>query len=128
MNNNEIKILCIIPARSGSKGLPGKNIMNFKGKPMLTWSIEHAQKCKYTNNIRIIVSTDSENWQGDFACSGLKLGGFGAPCRNTRRARNFFNKKVDQAMVCEARVFSALWRNPATDFTSGRGMHVHDRP
>ena len=62
MNTNEIKILCIIPARSGSKGLPGKNIMNFKGKPMLSWSIEHAQKCKYTNNIRIIVSTDSEEY------------------------------------------------------------------
>ena len=62
MDINEIKILCIIPARSGSKGLPGKNIMNFKGKPMLTWSIEHAQKCKYANNIKIIVSTDIEKY------------------------------------------------------------------
>jgi len=58
----DIKILCIIPARSGSKGLPGKNIMNFKGKPMLSWSIEHAQKSKYANNIRIIVSTDSQEY------------------------------------------------------------------
>lgn len=44
---NDIKILCIIPARSGSKGLPNKNIMDINGKPMLAWSIEHAQKCKY---------------------------------------------------------------------------------
>lgn len=55
-----IKILCIIPARSGSKGLPHKNIMDFKGKPLLSWSIEHAQQCKY--NMKIIVSTDSEKY------------------------------------------------------------------
>jgi CMP-N-acetylneuraminic acid synthetase len=55
-------ILCIIPARSGSKGLPDKNIRNFKGKPMLAWSIEHAQKCTYANMIRIIVSTDSKKY------------------------------------------------------------------
>ena len=62
MNTNEIKILCIIPARSGSKGLPGKNIMNYKGKPMLAWSIKQAQECKYANKIKIIVSTDSEEY------------------------------------------------------------------
>jgi CMP-N,N'-diacetyllegionaminic acid synthase len=62
MNTKQINILCIIPARSGSKGLPDKNIMNFKGKPMLVWSIEQAQKCKYSNRIKIIVSTDSEKY------------------------------------------------------------------
>lgn len=59
---DNIKILCIIPARSGSKGLPDKNIMDFKGKPLLSWSIEHAQQSKYSNNIKIIVSTDSEKY------------------------------------------------------------------
>ena len=59
---DNIKILCIIPARSGSKGLPHKNIMDFKGKPLLSWSIEHAQQLKYSNNIKIIVSTDSEKY------------------------------------------------------------------
>jgi len=55
------KILCIIPARSGSKGLPNKNILDFKGKPLLSWSIEQALQSKY--NMRIIVSTDSEEYQ-----------------------------------------------------------------
>lgn len=55
-----IKILCIIPARSGSKGIPDKNIMDFKGKPLLSWSIQQAQQCKY--NMKIIVSTDSEKY------------------------------------------------------------------
>lgn len=51
------EILCIIPARSLSKELPNKNILNFKGKPLIAWSIEYALKCKY--KMRIIVSTDS---------------------------------------------------------------------
>lgn len=50
-------ILAVIPARSGSKSVPHKNIRKINGKPMMAYSIEHAQKSKYIN--RIIVSTDS---------------------------------------------------------------------
>ena len=59
---DNIKILCIIPARSGSKGIIDKNIMDFKGKPLLSWSIEHALQSKYSKNMKIIVSTDSEKY------------------------------------------------------------------
>lgn len=59
---NDLKILCIIPARAGSKGLPDKNIMEFKGKPLLSWSIEHAQQSNYSKNMKIIVSTDSKEY------------------------------------------------------------------
>ncbi len=61
-------ILAIIPARSGSKSVPHKNIRLIAGKPMLVYSIEHAQKSKYIN--RIILSTDSE----EYADIGLKYG------------------------------------------------------
>jgi CMP-N,N'-diacetyllegionaminic acid synthase len=61
-----VEILCIIPARSGSKGIKNKNIMDFNGKPLLAWSIEQAQKCNY--NMKIIVSTDSEEY-ADIAIS-----------------------------------------------------------
>ena len=54
------KILCIIPARSGSKGLPNKNIKEFKGHPLLSWSIKQALQSKY--KMKIIVSTDSEHY------------------------------------------------------------------
>lgn len=54
------EILCIIPARSGSKGIKNKNIIEFKGKPLLAWSIEQAQKCNY--NMKIVVSTDSNEY------------------------------------------------------------------
>jgi CMP-N-acetylneuraminic acid synthetase len=45
-------------ARKGSKGLPGKNIKLFHGKPLIAWAIEQAQKAKKIN--RVIVSTDSQ--------------------------------------------------------------------
>lgn len=51
------KILAIIPARGGSKGLPKKNIRPLLGKPLIGWSIEHAQQSKYVDEI--FVSTDS---------------------------------------------------------------------
>ena len=51
------KIVAIIPARGGSKRVPGKNIMNFCGKPMIAWTIEAAKKSNLFKDI--IVSTDS---------------------------------------------------------------------
>lgn len=55
-----VEILCIIPARSGSKGIQNKNIMDFHGKPLLGWSIEQAQECNY--KMKIVVSTDSTEY------------------------------------------------------------------
>lgn len=51
------KILAIIPARGGSKGLPGKNIKPLLGKPLIGWTIEQALTSKYIDEI--FVSTDS---------------------------------------------------------------------
>ena len=50
--------LCIIPARGGSKRIPRKNIRNFRGQPMIAWSIQAAQKSGCFE--RIVVSTDDE--------------------------------------------------------------------
>mgnify|MGYP005644939821 CR=1 FL=1 len=55
-----MNILCIIPARSGSKGIKNKNIKYLGDKPLIAWSIDHAIKSKH--NMRIIVSTDSEEY------------------------------------------------------------------
>ena len=54
---NGKKIIAIVPARQGSKGLVKKNTTDFLGKPLLVWSIEAARKSKYVD--RLIVSTDS---------------------------------------------------------------------
>jgi len=53
------KILCIIPARGGSKGLPGKNGKSLLGKPLIAYTIEQAKNCRYLD--RIIVSTDDKS-------------------------------------------------------------------
>ena len=55
--NREIKIVVIIPARGGSKRLPNKNIKQLNGKPLISYSIEYAQK--NIPNADIIVSTDN---------------------------------------------------------------------
>ena len=55
-----MKVLAIIPARSGSKTVPHKNIREISGKPMLAYSVEHALKSKYIN--RVILSTDSASY------------------------------------------------------------------
>ena len=52
------KIICIIPARGGSVGLPGKNIRPVAGKPMIAHAIEKALSVREID--RVIVSTDSE--------------------------------------------------------------------
>lgn len=51
-------IIAIIPARSGSKGIPGKNIINLGGYPLIAFSIVVAKMSKIIS--RVIVSTDSE--------------------------------------------------------------------
>jgi CMP-N-acetylneuraminic acid synthetase len=53
-----MKILAIIPARGGSKGIPRKNIRPLCGKPLIAWTIEQAIQSKLLN--RVIVSTEDE--------------------------------------------------------------------
>ena len=53
-----MKPLYIIPARGGSKSIPGKNIKDFCGKPLIVWSIEAA--LQLAPQERIIVTTDSD--------------------------------------------------------------------
>jgi len=60
-----MKILTIIPARSGSKGVINKNIRLLNNKPLLAWSIEKAKQTKHykNGNMKIIVSTDNEEYK-----------------------------------------------------------------
>ncbi len=64
------KILAIIPARGGSKGVPRKNIKILAGKPLIAWTIEEAKKSKFID--MCIVSTEdqeiksvAEKWGGN---------------------------------------------------------------
>ena len=53
-----LKGICVISARGGSEGVPGKNIRTICGKPLIAWSIEQAILTPEIN--RVVVSTDSQ--------------------------------------------------------------------
>lgn len=53
------RTVAIIPARGGSKRIPGKNIREFCGKPMIAWSIEAARAAKCFDTV--LVSTDDND-------------------------------------------------------------------
>lgn len=54
------RILAIVPARSGSKGLPGKNIRALQGKPLLAWPIAAARAARHVD--KVVISTDSAEY------------------------------------------------------------------
>lgn len=54
------RVLAIVPARKGSKGLPLKNIRPLAGKPLLAWPIAAAKASAYVD--RVIISTDDRDF------------------------------------------------------------------
>lgn len=61
MNKQFPHVLVIVPARSGSKGIKDKNILSFRGKPLLAHAIDYAKMSSSVSNI--LVSTDSEEYR-----------------------------------------------------------------
>ena len=53
-----MSVIAFIPARGGSKSIPGKNIKNFCGKPLIYWNLFALEKSELVNEI--VVATDSE--------------------------------------------------------------------
>lgn len=51
------KILAVVTARGGSKGLPGKNIKDLNGKPLIAWTIEQVNNSELID--KFVISTDS---------------------------------------------------------------------
>lgn len=66
-----MNFLYLIPARGGSKGLPGKNIMPLGGKPLIEYSVEMARK--FSKDDHICVSTDSQEIANIVENIGLKV-------------------------------------------------------
>ena len=56
---SDCAILAIIPARGGSKGIPGKNIKELAGKPLIAYTIEAARRAPSVS--RVVVSTDRQS-------------------------------------------------------------------
>lgn len=51
------RLLAIVPARGGSKGIPGKNIKPLAGRPLIGWTLDSARQSGVID--RLLVSTDS---------------------------------------------------------------------
>ncbi|MBN9233210.1 MULTISPECIES: cytidylyltransferase domain-containing protein [Phyllobacteriaceae] len=66
-----MKTLAIIPARGGSKRLPGKNIKSFAGVPLIVWSVRFSQSIKWFD--RIVVSTDDPEIASVVVSHGLDV-------------------------------------------------------
>ncbi|MBK8892445.1 MAG: acylneuraminate cytidylyltransferase family protein [Dechloromonas sp.] len=54
----KLKILALIPARGGSKGLPRKNILPAGGRPLIAWTIEAARQASCIS--RVVLSSDDD--------------------------------------------------------------------
>lgn len=52
------RVLALIPARGGSKGIPGKNIIGLAGKPLIAWTIDAARASAHVDEV--VLSTDDE--------------------------------------------------------------------
>lgn len=65
-----MKILAVIPARGGSRGIPNKNIRLLKGKPLISYSIDNAINSKFITDI--VVTTDSAIIQSIAEAKGIK--------------------------------------------------------
>jgi len=83
-----MKILAVVPARKGSKRLPGKNKKMFLGKPLISWSIETALSLQ--NIVDVLVTTDCE----DIASIAIQSGGI-APWLRPSELSDDSAKSVD---------------------------------
>lgn len=65
------RTLAIVPARAGSKRVPGKNIRPFLGKPLIQWTLEFARMYQYFDEV--LVSTDCEQVMQIAAACGVRV-------------------------------------------------------
>jgi CMP-N,N'-diacetyllegionaminic acid synthase len=96
-----LSVLAVIPARGGSKGLPGKNILPVQGRPLIAWTVQAARDSRYID--RVIVSSDD-----DVIIAAAVAAGCDAPFRRTAALA------TDEASSADV-VLDALQRIPGHD-------------
>lgn len=92
MKNNK-RIIAIIPARKGSKGIKDKNIKLLKGKPLIAYSIEAGLNSKYID--KVIVSTDGEK-----IANIAKMYGAEVPFLRPKNLSTDTAKTIDAVIYC----------------------------
>ena len=87
-----MKVLAIIPARGGSKGIPRKNVRLMNGKPLIAYAIQHAKECERITDVA--VSTDDEEITVMCECCSFMIKG---------ALESYIGRDVDGARRVEAR-------------------------
>ena len=85
------RVLAVVPARGGSKGLPGKNVRPLMGKPLIQWTLEAAGRSRFID--RIVVSTDD-----DAIAEAASSAGFPPPFRRPEALAGDRSSVVDAVL------------------------------
>jgi CMP-N-acetylneuraminic acid synthetase len=80
-------VLAIIPARAGSKGLPGKNVRPLCGKPLIAWTVEKARRSTLLD--AVVVSTDGADIADIARAYGAEVPGLRPPALATDVASTY---------------------------------------
>ena len=116
-----MKNIAVIPARSGSKGLPDKNIRPVNGKPLLAYTIEAALESGCFDTVH--VSTDSER----YAEIARQYGADVPFLRSAALAYAFLQKKQAKSVIAVCEVdHSPLWCDTIPDSGSMKGFGRKD--
>ena len=112
------RTIATICARGGSKGLPGKNIRAFAGRPLIAHTIAHALGCPQID--AVYVSTDDERHRGHRAC-GRRRGALPAPRRaRYRRGGQAAGHRTPRLPSREPGRVDPARRRPAADLAVAR--------
>ncbi|MFM7082415.1 MAG: cytidylyltransferase domain-containing protein [Actinomycetota bacterium] len=71
MSRPDDAVLCVIPARGGSKGLPGKNLMRLDGETLVARAVRHARESGVCD--RVVVTTDSKDIADEARRAGAEV-------------------------------------------------------
>ena len=71
MSRSDGAVLCVIPARGGSKGLPGKNLMKLDGESLVTRAVRHARESGVCD--KVVVTTDSKEIADEARRAGAEV-------------------------------------------------------
>lgn len=65
------EVLALVPARGGSKGIPRKNVRPLAGRPLITWTLEHARRAQRVS--RVVVTTDDDEIERVSRAAGAEV-------------------------------------------------------
>jgi len=71
MSRPDGAVLCVIPARGGSKGLPGKNLMRLNGETLVARAVRHARESGVCD--KVVVTTDSKDIADEARRAGAEV-------------------------------------------------------